>query len=275
MFCLMLFLIVLIILFIIKKMLFQPLEQFKPTIIGFINEVFETCSLILQFIVLNKYLIIVFVILSLFFTILQFLRVYKKIHTYLKFQILYNRIVFEMINIVSFNFIFSAVLYFSVFIYVYIFNSIGLFPNTPCWTTQIYANLMLSFTLIMGITLLNIDKNGVLFFQLFIPKDVPQFLIPFLFTLEFLSYFIRILSSSIRLFSNMVAGHSLSHILYDMVLNIKYVLEAKLDLYFFIFFVLIGILLIIVFSEFIAAFLQAYVFSVMFTIYLNDLNLQH
>ena len=256
-------------------MLFQPLEQFKPTIINFLQNIPDNFLIYFQSIVFNKYTISLLVIFSIFVISLQFVRFYKKIHTYITFQLLYNRMVLEMVNIVSFNFIFFAVLYFSMFTYIYIFNLIGLFPNTPCWTTQIYGNLMLSFTLILGITLLNIDKNGVLFFQPFIPKDVPQFLIPFLFTLEFLSYFIRILSLSIRLFSNMVAGHSLLHISYDMVLNIKYVLEAKLDLFFSVFIILVGILIIIVFFEFIVAFSQAYVFAIMFTIYLNDLNLQH
>jgi ATP synthase subunit 6 len=122
---------------------------------------------------------------------------------------------------------------------------------------------------------MNLDKNGMLFFQLFIPKGVPSFLIPFLFCLEFFSYFIRILSLSIRLFSNMVAGHSLLHILFDMIINVKTFLETKLDLLLFVFIGLVLILFIIIVFEFIVAFLQAYVFAIMFSIYLNDLLLSH
>lgn len=256
-------------------MLFQPLEQFKPSIISFFHILSEYTFSSLHPPTFNKYVIITTLIIFGLFSTSNFIQLNKKTKLFSSLQILYNKIMLEMINVVSFNFIFFAILYFAVFTYIYIFNIIGLFPNTPCWTTQIYANLMLSFCLILGITILNIDKNGVLFFQLFIPKGVPKILIPFLFILEFSSYFIRILSLSIRLFSNMVAGHSLLHILFDMILNIKYVLEAKLDVFFFLFPLLILILLMIVFFEFIVAFLQAYVFAIMFTIYLNDLNLQH
>ena len=256
-------------------MLFQPLEQFKPNIISCLLLSSEYYLTTLYYSIYNKYSIIHIILLTTILFFIFFTAINKKIKIFNLFQIIYNRIMLEMINVVSFNFIFSATLYFSVFLYIYIYNIVGLLPNTPCWTTQIYANLTLSFRLILGITILNIDKNGSLFFQLFIPKDVPKILIPFLSTPEFLSHFIRILSLSIRLFSNMVAGHSLLHILFDMILNIKYVIEVKLDVFFFIFIAPISVLLVIVFFEFIVAFLQAYVFAIMFTIYLNDLNLQH
>jgi len=134
---------------------------------------------------------------------------------------------------------------------------------------------LLSSTLILGLTLYNIDKNGILFFNLFIPSGVPSALKVPLFILEFCSYFIRILSLSIRLFSNMVAGHSLLHILFAMSNNVHSLLETVLDGILFLSIFTLLVIVIIIFFEVIVAFLQAYVFAVMFVIYANDLSLTH
>lgn len=249
----------------------QPLEQFIPSYYSY----FDLYLFTIDCLFFNKYLMAVLVVCVLGVSTLLFINLLKNLSFAIKFQFYYNRIMVEMVNVVSFNFMFFTLLYFSVFLYIYVFNTIGLLPHTPCLTTQIFGNLFLSFTLIVGITLMNLDKNGVLFFQLFVPKGVPAFLIPFLFCLEFFSYFIRILSLSIRLFSNMVAGHSLLHILFDMVVNVRALLETKLDLFLALFGFLIAVIVVIVVFEVIVAFLQAYVFAIMFSIYLNDLNLSH
>jgi ATP synthase subunit 6 len=250
----------------------QPLEQF-------INFYYLFCDLkglfYIEVFFFNKYIVVVLLILFLFYCLTLFSIQTSFLRIFNILLIFYNRIMLEMINVVSFNFIFFSLLYFSLFIYIYLCNLVGLLPNTPCFTTQIFGNLMLSFTLIIGITILNIDKNGFMFFDLFVPKGVPSFLIPFLFCLEMFSYFIRILSLSIRLFSNMVAGHSLLHILFDMVSSVKVVLEGKLDLLFVGFVVLIALIIVIILFELIVAFLQAYVFSIMLCIYFNDLLLSH
>jgi F-type H+-transporting ATPase subunit a len=264
-----------IMLFLYKTMVYQPLEQYKIAMLHFAEIDSENFPNSIEFIFLNKYSItIAITVLTIPLTKRAF-ELNQKLRILNFTQITYQRIVSEMVNVVSFNFTSLVMPHLTISLHIYISNPSGLSPNTPCWTTQLYSNLMLSFLLIGGITLANIDKNGVSFFQLFVPKDVPNFLVPSLPCLEFLSYFIRILSLSIRLFSNMAAGHSLLHILSDMVLNVKYFLEAKIDIFFFAFFILIIILLVIVIFEFIVAFLQAYVFAIMFTIYLNDLNIDH
>lgn len=192
------------------------------------------------------------------------------------FILFFSRLIKEMLTVVSYPFSFLIVLFLFVFVFIFFFNLCGLFPYVACWTAQIFVNLLLSFCLILGLTFMNLDKNGVNFFNLFIPEGVPELLKVPLFILEMVSYFIRILSLSIRLFSNMVAGHSLLHIIFDMSMRVHSSLE------FFIFDVMlvlsvfsIGVVFIIFFFEVIVAFLQAYVFAVMFVIYANDLNIQH
>ena len=249
--------------------MFQPLEQFVSWKISSLIILLDLTYY--RILIIDKYLLVIFIVLLLLcITILKL-----SIKPSVLLIGIYNWLQNEFLNVTGFSLVFFIPLFCLVFSYIYIFNLIGLLPYTPCWTTQFFANLTISFILILGITLLNIDKNGFNYFQLFIPSGVPQILKPLLFILEFLSYWIRILSLSIRLFSNMVAGHSLLHILFDMSLNVKNVIENTIDVLLIISIVALLVIYIIVIFEFIVAFLQAYVFAVMFSIYLNDLKLSH
>ena len=106
---------------------------------------------------------------------------------------------------------------------------------------------------------------GVL--NLFLPSGTPIVIVPFLIIIEIISYFARVFSLGIRLFANMMAGHTLLKILcsytWPLLLAIDFL---SLNLYFvpFLIVVLISCL------EFAIALLQAYVFTVLVCLYLND-----
>ena len=79
---------------------------------------------------------------------------------------------------------------------------------------------MLGFTIISGLTILGFHNQGYEFFNLFIPKGVPQALLPLLIVIEVISYIARGFSLSIRLFANLMSGHSLIHILLFFIIKI-------------------------------------------------------
>ena len=246
--------------------MFQPLEQYiiNYNSLLFFHNYFD-------FVLLNKYIFVFLIIFLSIFYIITFIK-YNIFQKYLKLVIF---LINEFLNVSNFNFSFIFLLYLTTFNSILLFNLLGLLPFVPCWTTQFFANFTISFTLIIGLTLMNLDKNGMDFLSLFVPKGVPALLIRPLFMLELLSYFIRIFSLSIRLFSNMVAGHSLLHILFDMTCNIASFIEQYIVTLWVVGLFMLLIVVLIFFFEIVVAFLQAYVFSIMFIIYSNDLLLDH
>ena len=126
---------------------------------------------------------------------------------------------------------------------------------------------MLSFMLgassVIGLTIIGFLKQKLHFLDLFVPKGVPKVLLPLLVFIEIVSYIARGFSLSIRLFANLMSGHSLIHILLffiTKILKFNFILG------------LIGLFLIIVIFllEIGISFLQAYVFAVLVSIYLKD-----
>jgi len=101
------------------------------------------------------------------------------------------------------------------------------------------------------------------FLRLFVPNGSPRFLLPIIVVIEFISYLLRTFSLSIRLFANIMAGHTLMHILASFVTAFLKVLPL------FAFFPFIIVLAVVV-LEVCIAFLQAYVFLILLTIYLED-----
>src|SRR5579871_2964871 len=99
--------------------------------------------------------------------------------------------------------------FFTVFLIVLFFNVLSLVAFIPSITGHLVVTLFFSiflFIVFIIIGLLNYDAE---YFDYFIPKDVPQALLPFLVVIEVLSYLIRPLSLGVRLFANMLAGHTL------------------------------------------------------------------
>ncbi len=169
-------------------------------------------------------------------------------------------------NIMAFKY-FPLVLF--VFSFILISNLIGLLPYGFTITGHIIFTFQIAFSLFFGITLINLFNNQLAFFNLFVPSGVPKPLVPFLVVIEVVSYLIRPFSLSVRLFANMLAGHTLLNILSAFIFNVfkKYALISFLPLLFIVFIIVL---------EFCIAIVQAYIFSILTCIYLNDVyNTSH
>jgi F-type H+-transporting ATPase subunit a len=145
-------------------------------------------------------------------------------------------------------------------------NLIGMIPYSFTVTSHFIITLGLSFSLFIGITIVGSQTHGLHFFSISLPQGVPLPLAPFLVLLELISYCFRALSLGIRLFANMMAGHSLVKILSEFawtMLSMGGILYLAQLAPFFIVFALTG-------SELGVAILQAYVFTILLRIYLND-----
>jgi F-type H+-transporting ATPase subunit a len=137
-----------------------------------------------------------------------------------------------------------------------------------CFTVTSHIIITFGFGMatFIGINIIAFREHGLHFLSFFVPKEAPAALVPFLVLIEFISYIFRVLSLSIRLFANMMAGHTLLKILagfgWAMLSagGIFYILSLFPVL---VVFLLIGLELGI-------AILQAYVWTVLVCIYLND-----
>lgn len=166
-----------------------------------------------------------------------------------------------------------ALKYFPIVLFIFTFilfsNLIGLLPYGFTITGHIIFTFQIAFSIFFGITLINLFNNQLSFFNLFVPSGVPKPLILFLVVIEVVSYLIRPFSLSVRLFANMLAGHTLLNILSAFIFNVfkKYALISFLPLVFIIFIIVL---------EFCIAIVQAYIFSILTCIYLNDIyNTSH
>lgn len=154
-------------------------------------------------------------------------------------------------------------LFFLTFGFVLFCNVLGLTPYAFTPTSHIILTFLLAFSYFVGLTFLGFMRQGFHFLSLFVPSGVPVLILPLMILIEIMSYCIRPISLSVRLFANMLAGHTLLHIVAGFGVNL-----LKVN---FIFGLLpIILLLAITGLEFGIAFLQAYVFVILLSIYLKD-----
>jgi F-type H+-transporting ATPase subunit a len=155
---------------------------------------------------------------------------------------------------------------FVTFTFLLFCNLIGMIPYSFTVTSHFIVTLGLSFSLFIGVTIVGFQTHGLHFFSFLLPQGVPLPLAPFLVLLELISYCFRALSLGIRLFANMMAGHSLVKILSGFawtMLSLGGFLYIASFVPFLIVFALTGL-------ELGVAMLQAYVFTILICIYLND-----
>jgi F-type H+-transporting ATPase subunit a len=155
---------------------------------------------------------------------------------------------------------------FSLFIFILINNLIGLVPYSFASTSHFILTFTLSFTIVLGATILGFQVHGLKFFSLFVPAGCPLILLPLLVLIEFISYLARNISLGLRLAANILSGH--------MLLNILSGFTYKIMISGPIFFLLslVPLIFITAFSglELAIAFIQAQVFVVLSCSYIKD-----
>ena len=155
---------------------------------------------------------------------------------------------------------------FTLFMFVLFCNMIGILPYSFTVTSHIIVTFMLAAFIFIGVTIIGFMKHGVGYLKLFLPSGVPMVLLPLIVVIEIISYLTRPISLSVRLFANMMAGHTMMKVFGGFVISLG-IVGGWLPLSFSV--ALTGL-------EILVAFLQAYVFAILTCIYLNDaLNLHH
>ena len=148
---------------------------------------------------------------------------------------------------------------FTLFMFILLGNSLGLIPYSFTFTSHIIVTFALAITVFIGVTIIGIAKHGWHFVRLFVPAGVPVVLLFLLVPIELLSYCIRPFTLSIRLFANMLAGHTMLAIFAGFAASVP--LFGILP---------VGIDVLIYFLEILVAALQAYVFAILTCLYLRD-----
>ena len=155
---------------------------------------------------------------------------------------------------------------FTLFMFVLFCNMVGMLPYSFTVTSHIIVTFALAAIVFIGVTIIGFIKHGIKYLELFVPKGVPFVLLPLIVIIEIISYLSRPVSLSVRLFANMMAGHTMLKVFGGFVISLG-LLGGWLPLSFSV--ALTGL-------EILVAFLQAYVFAILTCIYLNDaLNLHH
>nr|YP_009240560.1 ATP synthase subunit 6 [Pyronema omphalodes]AMO66532.1 ATP synthase subunit 6 [Pyronema omphalodes] len=155
---------------------------------------------------------------------------------------------------------------YTLFIFILVNNLIGMVPYSFASTSHFILTFSLSFSIIVGATILGFQNHGLKFFSLFVPAGCPLGLLPLLVLIEFISYLARAISLGLRLAANIVSGHLLLAILSSFTFNIMCggVLFAILGL--------LPLSFIIAFCglEIGISFIQAQVFVVLTSSYIKD-----
>jgi len=149
---------------------------------------------------------------------------------------------------------------FTIFMFVLVGNMWGMMPYSFTFTSHIAVTFAMAFFIFIGVTLIAIAKHKLHFLSFFMPPGVPIIMAPLLVPIEIISYLSRPISLSVRLFANMLAGHTLLKVFAGFIISLG-IAAGWLPFVFVV--ALTGL-------EFVIAFLQAFVFTILTCLYLND-----
>nr|YP_009582587.1 ATP synthase F0 subunit a [Dactylellina haptotyla]QBL01972.1 ATP synthase F0 subunit a [Dactylellina haptotyla] len=155
---------------------------------------------------------------------------------------------------------------YTLFMFILINNLLGMVPYNFASTSHFVLTFSLSFTIVLGATLLGFQKHGLKFFSLFVPAGCPLGLLPLLVVIEFISYLSRCVSLGLRLGANVMSGHMLLNILSGFI----YKIMASGIIYFIIGLVPLAFVIALCGLELAIAFIQAYVFVILTSSYIKD-----
>ncbi|MDF1792523.1 MAG: F0F1 ATP synthase subunit A [Thalassobaculaceae bacterium] len=150
-------------------------------------------------------------------------------------------------------------LIFSLFMFILVGNLLGMVPYSYTFTSQIIVTFAMAITIFVAITVIALVKHGFHFFTFFFPSGAPVYMAPLLIPIEILSYLSRPVSLSVRLFANMMAGHTMMKVFGGFVVALGVAGVAPL-----------AVLVALTGFEVLVAVLQAYVFTILTCIYLYD-----
>lgn len=148
---------------------------------------------------------------------------------------------------------------FTLFMFILFGNLLGMVPSHFTFTSHIIVTFAMALVVFIFVTILGFAKHGIRFFSFFVPPGAPLAMWPLLIPIEIISYLSRPISLSVRLFANMLAGHTLLKVFAGFVVALG--AAGVVPLVFIV--ALTGL-------EILIAFLQAYVFAILTCLYIND-----
>jgi F-type H+-transporting ATPase subunit a len=160
----------------------------------------------------------------------------------------------------------------SIFSFVFINNLMGMLPYSDTGTSSLMLTFWVALSIFVTLLTLMLRKQGInYFFGLFMPSGCPLPLIFLLIPIEFISYSFRLVSLSVRLFANMMAGHTLLKVIVGFSFSMILMGDSMLLVNLFP----IAVLFILTFLEVGVALIQSYIFTILTCIYLKDIFTAH
>jgi len=243
--------------------MFSPLEQFQTSLVYPISFWFVDFS-ITNF-GTTIFLFVILISMLGRFSILNNLKIYKlTVKSYILMSIysFVSNVLVQQTGNKGRPYIHFAL---TIFLLILCSNFFGLTVVGFTVTAQLTVTVGLALALNLGLVLLGFYLHGFHFFKFFVPSGIPILLVPFMVIIEVFSYSIRSVSLSVRLFANMMAGHTLLHIIGSFFITLFWTYSN---------YYLASLAFILLFAisilEIVIAFLQAYIFLILFCIYLND-----
>lgn len=243
----------------------QPLEQFEIYNLNFLLIQFYNQYSFLKIFINNFFIYLILIIICFYF--------FFKFSIYKMYVLpkIWNFIIETLFVFISQLFVQNLTkaaqrflpFFYYLFLFILLSNLIGFLPYSFTITSSIVVTFSLAISYWLGLTFFSVWKFKFDFFLFFIPKGIPFILKPILTILEIISYISRPFSLSIRLFANMLSGHTLLFILSNICLKL-----FKFSIFFFLFpFILI---ILLNFLEAGISFLQAYVFYTLLVLYFRE-----
>ena len=246
-------------------MLLTPLEQFQ------IISLFSIKLFSLDFSFTNLFLINVIVIAS-FGTLISFMSSDDSSFFFIPnnwqtlIETIYetaSQLLFDNINIKGEKYFpFISVL----FLFILLVNLIGLIPYSFTITSHLIVTFAMSFSIFIGVNIIGFQIHKSDMLSLFIPANTSFGLALLLVPIEFVSYIFKPISLGVRLFANLMAGHTLLKV----IVGFSWSMLLLEDLLSFFHIVPLLVLVILMGLELGVAMIQAYVFTILTCIYLND-----
>jgi F-type H+-transporting ATPase subunit a len=148
---------------------------------------------------------------------------------------------------------------FTLFMFIFMGNVLGMIPYSFTFTSHIIVTFGLAMIAFGMATLVGIICHGLHYFTLFVPKGAPLYMLPLIVPIEILSYLSRPVSLSVRLFANMMAGHTMLKVFAGFTVALGIFGVAPL-----------AVNTMLTAFEILVAVLQAYVFTILTCLYLHD-----
>ena len=149
----------------------------------------------------------------------------------------------------------------TLFFFILFGNFLGLIPFSATFTSNIAVTATLAILSFLMIQLGGIRQNGFFgYFKGLVPHGIPMWLLPLMIPVEMLGLFTKPFALAIRLFANMIAGHTVILALLGLIFFMGTIFIAPVSVAFAVFIYLLEILV---------ALIQAYIFTMLTSLFIG------